>query len=165
LLFLLYNKAMKIFIGSDHAGYDLKEKIAKTLTELGYAVVDMGAHNLDDSDDYPDFIALVAEAIMEGSDDVRGIILGGSGQGEAILANRYPHVRAAVYYGGSTDIVRLSREHNDANVLSLGARFISEEDAFEAIKLWLRMPFSEDERHVRRLEKIKKITKKLKKDA
>lgn len=144
---------MKIFIGTDHAGFELKQKLAPFLQSLGHEAVDFGAHEYRKDDDYPDFIASVAKAV---SDDrtVRGIILGGSGQGEAMVANKFPHVRAAVYYGGTLDTVRLSREHNDANILSLGARFLNEDEAKEAVKLWLSTPFPREERHKRRIEKF-----------
>lgn len=144
---------MKIYIGTDHAGFELKEKLKVFLGEIGYVVEDMGANTYDEKDDYPDLIRPVAEAIAR-EKDARGIIIGGSGQGEAICANRVSGVRAAVYYGGPVDIVVLSREHNDANILSLGARFIDEEEAQEVVKLWLATPFSGDERHVRRIRKI-----------
>lgn len=144
---------MKIYLAADHAGFALKEKIKDWLEEWDYEYEDLGAHELDPGDDYPDFIKPVAKRVA-GESDSRGIILGGSGQGEAMAANRIRGVRAAIYYGGSTDLIRLSREHNDANILSLGARFVSEEEAEAAIKLWLETPFSEDERHVRRIKKI-----------
>jgi len=146
---------MKIYIGSDHAGFELKQKLVLFLKELGHEVEDFGAHELDENDDYPDFVAPVARAVSEDV-DAKGIVLGGSGQGEAIAANRVNGVRAVVYYGGNEDIVKLSREHNDANVLSLGARFLSEDEAKEAVKLWLETPFSGEERHRRRIEKIDK---------
>lgn len=146
---------MKIFLGTDHAGYDLKEKIKEWLAEWGYEYEDKGAHSLDPTDDYPDFIHPVAEAVSLDSENNRGVILGGSGQGEAMAANRAQGVRAAVYYGGNLDIVRISREHNNSNVLALGARFVEEEEAKQAVKLWLDTPFSEDERHIRRISKIK----------
>lgn len=144
---------MKIFLGADHAGFELKEKISSYLKELGHEVEDMGAHTHEALDDYPDFIRPVAQAVSA-HPGAKGIILGGSGQGEAIVANRVSGVRAAVYYGGAVDIVVLSREHNDANILSLGARFIEEEEAKEVVKLWLDTPFSGDERHMRRIKKI-----------
>jgi len=143
---------MKIYLGSDHAGYELKEKLKKFLNELGHEVEDKGAFKYDSEDDYPDFIKPVAEAVAKDSES-RGIVLGGSGQGEAIVANRVRGVRVAVYYGNNLDIVKLSREHNDANVLSFGARFISEEEAKKAVELWLKTPF-EGGRHERRVKKI-----------
>lgn len=152
---------MKIYLGSDHAGFELKNKMIPFLGTLGHEVIDLGAHKLDAEDDYPDFISLVAKEVSKDSEDKelsadlsRGIIFGGSGQGEAIVANRFPYVRAVVYYGGNEEIIKLSREHNDANILSLGARFLKEEEALEAIKMWLDTPFSEEERHIRRIIKI-----------
>lgn len=144
----------KIFVGTDHAGFELKEKLVPFLKELGYEVEDKGAFSLDEKDDYPDFVAPVAEEVSKAPEDTRGIVLGGSGQGEDMVADKFPHVRSAVYYGGPLEIVKLSREHNDANILSLGARFISEEEAKTAVKLWLETPFSGEERHARRIEKI-----------
>ncbi len=149
---------MKIYIATDHAGYEMKEAIASYVEkELGYTVADMGAHQYDVEDDYPDFIKLVADEVSHEPFSSRGIILGGSGQGEAIVANRYPKVRAAVYYGGPLDIIKLSREHNNSNILSLGARFMTLDEAKAAVKLWLETPFSEEDRHVRRLKKIEQI--------
>lgn len=145
---------MKVFLGADHAGFALKEQIKRWLVAQGCEVEDRGAFSLDPEDDYPDFIAPVAQAVSEDPVNRRGIVLGGSGQGEAMVANRFAGVRAAVYYGGSEDIVALSREHNDANVLALGARFVSEEEAIAAVERWLATPFSGDERHVRRIKKI-----------
>lgn len=147
---------MKIYIGTDHAGFELKQKLVPFIESLGHEAVDFGAHEYHEDDDYPDFIAPVAKEVSA-DPMARGIILGGSGQGEAMVANKFPHVRAAVYYGGTLDIIRLSREHNDANILSLGARFLSEEEAKVAVELWLATPFSGDERHIRRIEKIEKI--------
>lgn len=148
------DKSITIVLGADHAGFELKEKIKAWLKEWGYRCMDMGAFSFDEADDYPDFIVPATDVVSEDPTKRRGIILGGSGQGEAMVANRYEHVRAAVYYGGPMDIIRLSREHNDANVLSLGARFVSEEEAREAVKLWLETPFSGEERHARRIRKI-----------
>ena len=165
---------MKIFIGADHAGYELKEKIKIYLKELelGYEIVDKGAFKYDEGDDYPDFVTPVANAVAEGpkSEERRGIVLGGSGQGEAMHANRVAGVRAAVFYGevlpqdviditgrksvDPYEIVKLSREHNGANVLSVGARFVSENEAKFAIELFLSTKFSSEERHVRRIKKL-----------
>jgi len=147
-----------IYLGTDHRGYELKEKIKEWLSEWGYEYEDMGAHVYDAKDDYPDFVSLVGEKISA-DPDVKGIILGGSGQGEAVVANKYKGVRAAVYYGGSREMIIHTREHDDANVLSLGADFIDESEAQEIIKLWLETPFPNEERHVRRLQKIKQLEK------
>jgi ribose 5-phosphate isomerase B len=144
---------MIIFLGSDHAGFSLKENLKPFLKDIGYEVEDMGAHELNQDDDYPDFIASVAEAVSKNLGTF-GIVLGGSGQGEAIQANRFKGVRAVVYYGGNLDIIKLSKEHNDANILSLGARFIETDEAKEAVKMWLETSFSDEERHKRRIEKI-----------
>lgn len=150
---------MKIYIATDHAGFELKEALAKYLADdLKHEVVDLGAETLDDADDYPDFIARAAKEVSRDPEHVKAIVLGGSGEGEAMVANRFPNVRAAVYYGGTLDIVRLSREHNDANILSLGARLLSVDEAKRAVKLWLETQFSGDERHVRRIKKINNLT-------
>jgi len=147
---------MKIYLASDHAGFELKEKIKDWLGHWGFDYEDMGAHVLDMHDDYPDFISKAAEAVSRDPEQSKAIVLGGSGQGEAMVANRLKGVRATVYYGGPRDILTLSREHNNANVLSLGARFINDDEAKEIIKLWLDSPFSSDERHIRRINKIDK---------
>lgn len=145
---------MKVYFAADHAGYELKEALlAFVRDELGHEVEDCGAFSFDADDDYPVFIRKAADKVAE-DPDARAIVLGGSGQGEAIAANRVSGVRAAVYYGGSTEIISLSREHNDANMLSLGARFLSEEDAKEAVRLWLATSFSNDERHARRIAQL-----------
>lgn len=145
---------MKVFIGSDHAGFHLKETLKKFLGELGHEVEDKGAFSFEEGDDYPDFIIPVAEAVSQAPEDVRGIVLGGSGQGEAMLANKYPGVRADVYYGGSEEIITLSRAHNNANVLALAGRFLTEHEAKRAVELWLRTEFSGEARHARRLAKF-----------
>jgi ribose 5-phosphate isomerase B len=149
-----------IHIGSDHAGFDLKEELIRFLEQKHYEVVDHGAYELDPEDDYPDFILPVAVAVAEDPAS-RGIILGGSGQGEAIVANRVQGIRAAVFYGepiaSDESIIELSRFHNDANMLSLGARFLNDEEALEAVELWLDTAFSEEERHARRIQKIDQI--------
>jgi len=146
----------KIYIASDHAGFEYKEMLKPFLRDLGHAVEDLGPLKMDENDDYPDFISLAAKAVSVNPENSRGVILGGSGQGEAIVANRFPNVRAAVYYGGNTGIVVKSREHNNSNILSLGARFISKEEAQDAVKLWLETEFPQEERHLRRIGKIEK---------
>ncbi len=146
---------MKLYIGADHAGYKLKEKIKKHLEKKGFDVKDFGAHKFYKNDDYPDFILPVARAVSDNNGV--GIILGGSGQGEAIVANKIKGVRAVVYYGGQTKIVELSKEHNNANIFSIGARFVEEKEALRVIDLWLKTRFSEEKRHKRRLAKINKL--------
>jgi ribose 5-phosphate isomerase B len=146
---------MKVYFAADHAGFELKNTLlAFVRDELGYEVEDCGAYTLEPDDDYPLFVKKAAEAVSKDSAVCKGIILGGSGQGEAMVANRYNDVRAAVYYGGVMDIVMLSRQHNDANMLSLGARFMNEHEAKEAVQLWLLTEFSGEERHVRRIQQI-----------
>lgn len=145
---------MIIYLATDHAGFNLKEKIKEFLTGLGYEVKDFGAFSFDPADDYPDFIKIAAEAVSKDSENSRAIVLGGSGQGEAMVANRYKGVRAAVLDIYNADVIKLSREHNNANILSLGARFLKEEEALNAVKLWLETPFSGEERHKRRILKI-----------
>ena len=145
---------MKIYLGADHAGFNLKEKIKSYLKGAGFAVEDQGAFILDPADDYTDFVTPVAKQVSADPELSRGIIVGGSGEGEAMAANRLPQVRATVYYGGREEIITLSREHNNANILSLGARFLGEEEALEAVKTWLATSYSNDERHERRLKKI-----------
>jgi len=148
---------MKIHIASDHAGFELKEKLRIWLVESGYEVKDYGAFSYNKKDDYPDFIREAARVVANDPEESRGIILGGSGQGEAMTANRFKGVRASVYYGGPEDIVRLSREHNNANVLSLAARFLGEEEAKQAVKLFLETDFNSDGENDRHLRRIKKI--------
>ena len=131
----------KILLGTDHAGFELKEEVKKYLLKNGYEVEDKGAHSFDKNDDYPDFIKPVAKEVSK-NPQCRGIIFGASGQGEAIAANRFKGARAALYYGGNTEIITLSRTHNDANILSLGAGFVSKDEAIKAIKLWLDTDFS-----------------------
>lgn len=165
-----------IYIASDHAGFELKNYLIEFLSSKGYDIKDMGAHKFSKEDDYPDFITpcakIVANENMRGGEaaaHVFGIIIGGSGQGEAMAANRISGARAAVFYGAarsttvvdekgtaptdSFDIIRLARQHNNANILSLGARFISEELAREAVILFLETSFSGESRHIRRISK------------
>ena len=143
---------MTIHLATDHAGLKLKNSIKDYLIEKGHEVTDHGAQEYDAQDDYPDFIFPCARAVAANPEN-RGIILGGSGQGEAMAANRIKGVRAAVYYGSEPEIARLSREHNNANVLSLGARFISEQEIYDIIETWLDEPF-EGGRHQRRIDKL-----------
>src|SRR5690606_38235932 len=145
---------MKLFFASDHAGFDLKNSLMEFAVALGHEIEDCGAFAFDEGDDYPDFVQAAMANLAAATEESRAIILGGSGQGEAICANRFPGVRAAVFYGGSSEIIMLSREHNVANVLSLGARFLSQAEAEEALRLWLEAPFSGEARHERRLAKI-----------
>lgn len=149
---------MIIYFATDHAGFEMKEKLVPFVRDtLGHEVIDCGAYTLVEGDDYPEYIKKAGEAVSQNPNGARAIILGGSGQGEAMVANKYPHVRAVEYYGGNTEIIRLSREHNDSNALSLGARFVTEEEAKEAVSLWFDTPFSNDERHVRRIAEIDEI--------
>jgi len=143
-----------IYLASDHAGFELKKQIGEFLKEMNLDFEDVGPHTYDAQDDYPDFIIPAAEKVAEKPLENKGIVLGGSGQGEALAANKVKGVRAALYYGGSTDIITLSRVHNNANVLSLGARFLTMDEIKEVIKLWLATDFTEEERHARRLDKI-----------
>lgn len=155
---------MKIFIGTDHAGYVLKERLVTSLQAEGYEVIDKGAYEYDEHDDYPDFVIPVAEEVSKDPDNSRGIIMGATGQGEAIAANKFPYVRAMVYYGevkcvvdDEANMIVRSREHNNSNIISFGARFLTEEEMMSAVDLWLKTPYTGSERHVRRLAKIDKI--------
>jgi len=143
-----------ILFATDHAGFELRGFVLDHLKALDYTVEDMGPKKLKEDDDYPDIIAPLAEKISEDPKKYVGVIMGGSGEGEAMVANRFKNVRATVYYGGDEDIITLSREHNDANVLSLGARFLSADQAKKAAELWLNTKFPGDARHKRRLSKI-----------
>ena len=143
---------MKIYLASDHAGFDLKQFLGTHLRDIGHEVEDCGAHENDPLDDYPDFIFPCAHAVAADPES-RGIILGGSGQGEAMAANRIKGVRAAVFYNGPKEIVKLSREHNNANILSIGARFMSKNEIYDVIEMWLAEPF-EGGRHDRRIKKL-----------
>jgi ribose 5-phosphate isomerase B len=140
---------MKIAIGSDHAGFKYKERIKHFLGELGHEVKDFGTHS-EDPVDYPLFIRPVAEAVARGEYE-RGVVLGGSGNGEAMAANRIKTIRCALCW--NVDSARLARQHNDANMISLGQRMISEEAALEIVRVWLETGF-EGGRHVRRIEEL-----------
>ncbi len=147
---------MKIIVASDHAGFELKNKIKDFLIERGNQVEDLGPEVYNPDDNYPELILPAALRIVNDT-NIKAIVFGKSGQGEAIICNRLPGVRAVVYYGKNLEIVRLSREHNDANVLSIGAGFVEEEEAKEAVKIWLTTQFSNDERHVKRNEMLDAI--------
>ena len=140
-----------IVLATDHAGFELKEHIKKFLLEKGFEIKDFGALEYDALDDYPDFIIPASKFVSENK--LIGIIFGGSGQGEAIAANRIKGIRAAVFYNGPDDIIKLSRMHNNANVLSIGARFVDNQRAEEIINLWLSTTF-EEERHQKRIIKL-----------
>lgn len=144
---------MKVFLASDHAGVELKSALVQFLTERKYDVEDLGPATYVEGDDYPDFMKLLADAIAA-TPGSRGIGLGKSGEGEAMALNRRKGVRATAYYGGPIDIIRLSRLHNDANALSLGAGFLSAEEAKSAVLLWLTTAFSGEDRHMRRIQKL-----------
>lgn len=150
---------MKIIIASDHAGYELKEKLKKYLGHLGVKCEDVGPKRFEEKDDYPDFVIPVAKKVAKNPKSTKGIVIGGSGQGEAIAANKIKGIRAAVFYGGPLDIVKLSREHNDSNILSLASRFLTEEQAKVAVDIWLKTNFPKEERHVRRIKKIEEFEK------
>lgn len=148
-----------IYLAADHKGFALKEEIKKRLQEWGMEYEDLGAHEFNASDDYPDFIGRAAAKVSADPAHAKAIVLGHSGQGEAMAANKYKGVRAAVYYGGPDLLLTLSREHNDANVLSLGASFVDLGQIKNQIKMWLETKFTGEERHKRRLKKIEEIEK------
>lgn len=166
---------MKIFLATDHTGLELKTKIKDFLIQKSYEVEDCGAHEYDKDDDYPDFISIAAKGVSEDPENSRGIIFGGSGQGEAMVANKFRDVRCAVFYTPavptsaaditgrmSTDpfeMIRLTREHNNANMLSIGFRFVNDEDILKAVDRFLTEPFPAHERHARRVGKIKELEK------
>lgn len=152
---------MKIYLATDHAGFELKEEVKKYLEETGHEVYDCGALTFEQGDDYPSYIAQTAKHIQEDAmhEPSMAVIFGGSGQGEAIVANRYRHVRAIVYAGGNLELVKLGREHNDANVLSIGARFVTFSEAKQAIDLFLTTLFSHEERHADRIVQIEDVTR------
>lgn len=160
---------MKIALSTDHAGFEPLQKLTVYLESLGHECVNFGPSHYEPTDDYPDFIKPAARAVAEGLCDV-GIIFGSSGQGEAIVANRFKGVRCGVYYGpahpvgvvdadGNTaqdefEILRLNRQHNNANMLSLAGRFLTYESVEQAVTIWLETPFSNIDRHQRRIDKI-----------
>lgn len=160
---------MKVYFAADHAGLELKKMLIEfARTELGYEVEDRGAFELDPSDDYPELIACAARALSQDAAqgiESRAILLGASGQGEAMAANRFKGVRCALYYGPAVhsqtdaagkelDMLASTREHNNANALSLAARFIAPDEAKTVVKKWLETAFPGDERHVRRVGRL-----------
>lgn len=157
---------MKIFFAADHAGFSLKQELLEfAKTELGYEVEDCGALAFDEYDDYPDFVNVATKNLLSADSQDRAVVIGASGQGEAMAANRQPGIRAAVYYGPTagqqTDqagqelgLLESSRAHNNANVLALGARFLEVEEAKQALKVWLNTNYTGDERHQRRITKL-----------
>lgn len=149
---------MEIHVATDHAGFAHKEAIASWLRREGFEVIDHGARDFDSDDDFPDYIAKAASAVNSAPDGTRGIIFGGSGQGEAMMANSYSRVRAAVYYGGEPSIPVLSREHNNSNVLSIGARFVEVDTTKQVIWEWLHAQAATDEKYHRRNQKMEEIT-------
>lgn len=144
----------KVYFAADHWGFELIPKLISHVESLGYETEHCGPYELDPQDDYPDFIKKAATAVAEAPDERRAIIFGKSGNGEAMCANRFRGVRAAVYTGGPMELITLSREHNNANILSLGAGFLSYEETTAAITLWLKTEFPAEERHLRRINKL-----------
>lgn len=163
---------MKVYLATDHTGIELKNKVKDFLQKEGHDVEDCGAYEYDKYDDYPDWISKAAQKVSDNPQE-RGVIFGGSGQGEAMVANKFKNVRCALFYtpalptqpvniegDKSTDpfeIIKLSRLHNQSNMLSIGFRFVTDDDVFKAIKLWLETPDPTEERHLRRIEKISKL--------
>lgn len=162
----MHNSSICVYFGSDHAGFSLKNELLTFVRdELGYMVEDCGAYEHNNEDDYPTFVFPVARSVAEEPENRRGIVLGASGQGEAMVANRVSGVRAALYYGEpqgtqtdaggeALDLIASTRRHNDSNVLSLGARFITSEEAKRVVREWLETPFAGEERHLRRIKQI-----------
>lgn len=145
---------MKIYLATDHAAFELKEFVKTELSHGGYEVEDCGAFEFDPNDDYPDLVKIAAYKVASDNNSF-GIVFGKSGAGEAMAANKIKGVRAVI--GFNTENVRLSRQHNNANVLSLGSQFVSNEQAISFVKLFVNTPFSNDERHQRRIDKITQI--------
>ncbi|OGH02863.1 MAG: ribose-5-phosphate isomerase [Candidatus Levybacteria bacterium RIFCSPHIGHO2_01_FULL_37_17] len=145
---------MKIYLASDHAGFSLKKEIAAYLYKQGYEIEDCGDYAEDNNDDYPDFISVAAKKVSENPDS-KAIVFGKSGSGEEIVANKFKNVRAIL--GFSAENVKLARQDNDANLLALGSQFVDEQKAIELVKVFLETPFSNEERHKRRIDKIKEI--------
>jgi ribose 5-phosphate isomerase B len=143
---------MRVYLGSDHAGYDVKQRLVEHVRALGHEPIDCGPHRYDPEDDYPVYVLRAAEGVA-GDPGSLGVVLGGSGNGEAIAANKVPGIRAALAW--SEETARLGREHNDANVVSLGARMVPADDALRFVETFLATPFSGEERHARRLAMLR----------
>ena len=139
---------MRVHIGTDHAGFDLKRYLIDALTEDGHEIVDHGPHEYDAEDDYPVYCIPAAEAVVADPGSLC-IVIGGSGNGEQIAANKVKGARAALAH--SVDTAKLGRQHNDANVVAIGGRMHTEEEALELVRIFLATPFSGDERHARRI--------------
>lgn len=144
-----------IYLASDHAGFELKNKIFQHLQDEDVEVEDCGPFALDPHDDYPDYVYPCAVKVSKNPGSI-GIVLGMSGNGEAMVANKVMGIRAALYYGGHEDMIKLARQHNNANMLSLGAKFMSPEEVDRAVDLFIETGF-EGGRHQRRIDKIDKI--------
>lgn len=160
---------MKLALATDHAGFEQLKDLQEYLESIGHECINLGPKTLNLTDDYPDYIFPAAKAVATGECD-KGIVLGGDGQGEAMAANRLTGIRCAVFYGSAVvgriidangrvssspyEVVRLSRQHNDSNMLSIGARFVSFSDIQQVVNLWLNTEFSNEPRHVRRINKL-----------
>mgnify|MGYP000256392934 FL=1 len=142
---------MRVHIGGDHAAYEMQRGLVDWLAEQGYDVVDHGPKEYDELDDYPVFVLRAAEAVAAEPGSL-GVVLGGSGNGEQMAANKVKGIRAALCY--STELAQLAREHNDAQIISLGGRFHTQEQAQAMVKVFLETPFSGVERHQRRLDMV-----------
>lgn len=162
---------MNVYFAADHAGFALKQSLLNAVRGWGYDVEDCGVARLEPQDDYPDIVAAAAKRLsadVKKGIESRAVLIGASGQGEAMAANRFRGVRCAVYYGSpkraqedasghALDIVQSSRAHNDANALSIGARFLEEGEAIEAVKKWLEYGFSREDRHARRIRRLDEL--------
>ncbi len=151
-------KKPTIHLATDHAGLAHKEAVKSWLSEESYEVVDHGSHEFDPLDDFTDAILPAAKAVSADPKNCKAIIFGGSGQGEAMIANRFPQVRAAVFYGGDQQIITMSRQHNNANILSLGARFVDIDIAKRVVWDWLHTTFDGQEKYERRNREIDSLT-------
>lgn len=143
---------MRVYLGSDHAGYEFKAELADHLTGLGHQVVDVGPHRYDPDDDYPAFCLVTAARVVADPGSL-GIVIGGSGNGEQIAANKVPGARAALAWSEQT--ARLAREHNDANLIGLGARMHDRDESIRIVRAFLDARFSSEERHGRRIGQIR----------